>query len=93
MILHICPEHARMDRIGEIEDKYGLHGDGPQVGPGEQFLATTTFRQTGLRERLLCDVAADNYRLASAEKGAAFAELAIAGTARYLHDFIDNIQA
>lgn len=91
MILHICPEHARMERVHEIEDKYGLHGDGPQVGPGEQFLATTTFRQTGLRQRLLCDVADENYKLASAEKGAAFAELAIAGTARYLRDFIDNV--
>jgi creatinine amidohydrolase len=37
MILHICPEHTRMDRLHEIEDRYGLHGDGPKVGPGEQF--------------------------------------------------------
>jgi creatinine amidohydrolase len=91
MILHICPEHARMDRLQEIEDKYGLHGDGPEVGRGEQFLATTTFDQTGLRERLLCDVADENYKLSSAEKGARFAELAIVGTADYLRDFIDNV--
>ena len=91
MILHICPEHTRMDRLHEIEDRYGLHGDGPKVGPGEQFVATTTFDQTGLRQRLLCDVADENYKLASAEKGALFAELAIAGTAAYLRDFIDNV--
>ena len=91
MILHICPEHTRMDRLHEIEDEYGLHGDGPKVGPGEQFLATTTFDQIGLRERLLCDVADENYKLASAEKGARFAELAIAGTADYLRDFMDNV--
>ena len=59
MILHICPEHARMDRIGEIEEKYGLWGPGPEVPPGHQFLASTTFQQKGLRKRLLCDVAAN----------------------------------
>ena len=91
MILHICPESARMDRVGEIEEKSGLHGPGPDVPPGHQFLATTTFEQTGLRARLLCDVATDNYALASAEKGAQFAELAIAGTAAYLQDFIDHV--
>ena len=48
-------------------------------------------RQTGLRERLLCDVAADNYALATPEKGAQFAELAVAGTAAYLQDFIENV--
>jgi len=92
MILHICPEHTRMDRVGEIESKYGLHGPGPVVKPGHQFMATATFDQTGLRARLLCDVAADNYALASAEKGARFAELAVDGTARYLRDFIDNVE-
>jgi hypothetical protein len=61
------------------------------VPPGHQFLATSTWRQTGLRARLLCDVAADNYPLASAEKGAQFAELSVAGTAAYLSDFIDNV--
>ena len=91
MILHICPEHARMDRVHEIEDKYGLFGPGPEVPPGHQFLASTTFLQKGLRARLLCDVAADNYQLASAEKGAQFAALAIEGTAAYLQDFIDNV--
>ena len=91
MILHICPEHTRMDRVHEIQDKYDLHGPGPDVPPGHRFLATTTFRQTGLRARLLCDVAADNYQLASAEKGAQFAELAIAGTAAYLADFVDGV--
>jgi len=91
MVLHICPEHTRMDRVGEIEERYGLHGPGPEVGPGRQFLASTTFDQTGLRDRLLCDVATDNYKLASAEKGARFAELAIDGTAKYLRDFIDNV--
>ena len=90
MILHICPEYTRMDRVHEIKDKYGLHGPGPKVPPGHRFLATTTFQQTGLRERLLCDVAADNYELASAEKGAKFAELAIDGTASYLEEMIDN---
>jgi len=90
MILHICPEHTRMDRVHEIEDKYGLHGPGPDVEPGYQILATTTIKQTGLRARLLCDVGAEDYKLASAEKGAQFAELAIAGTAAYLQDFIDN---
>ncbi len=59
--------------------------------PGQQFLATTTYSQTGLRERLLCDVADDGYHLASPEKGAQFAELAIAGTAAYLKDFIENV--
>ncbi|MDP6117929.1 MAG: creatininase family protein [Planctomycetota bacterium] len=93
MILHICPEHARMDRMHEIEDKYGLFGPGPELGPGEQYLATTTFKQTGLRARLLCDVAAENYKLASAEKGAQFAQLAIEGTAAYLKDFIENTEA
>jgi creatinine amidohydrolase len=91
MMLFICPQHTRMDRLHEIQDRYGLHGPGPQVPPGHEFLATTTFQQTGLRERLLCDVAADNYALASAEKGAAFAELAIAGTAAYLQSFMDNV--
>ena len=91
MILHICPESARMDRVGEIEERYGLHGPGPDVPPGHQFLATTTFEQTGLRARLSCDVATDNYQLASAEKGAQFAELAIQGTAAYLQDFIDHV--
>jgi hypothetical protein len=80
-----------MDRLHEIEDKYGLHGPGPDVPPGHQFLATTTWRQTGLRERLLCDVAADDYGLASAEKGAQFAELSVVGTAAYLKDFIDHV--
>ena len=93
MVLHICPEHARMDRVHEIKDKYGLHGPGPDVAPGRRFLATTTFQQTGLRDRLLCDVAADNYDLASAEKGAQFAELAIAGTAEYLSAFIEGVPA
>jgi len=92
MILHICPQDTRMDRVHEIKDKYGLHGPGPQVTPGHQFLATTTFKQTGLRARLLCDVADENYQLASAEKGAAFAELAIAGTADHLRDFIENTE-
>jgi creatinine amidohydrolase/Fe(II)-dependent formamide hydrolase-like protein len=91
MILHICPEVTRMDRVGEIEERYGLHGPGPEVPPGHQFLATTTFQQKGLRERLLCDVATDNYKLASAEKGAQFAALAIQGTAAYLQDFIDHV--
>ncbi|MFP6589378.1 MAG: creatininase family protein [Candidatus Latescibacterota bacterium] len=91
MTMHICPEHTRMDRLHEIEDKYGLHGPGPDVPPGHRFLATTTWRQTGLRERLLCDVAADNYALATPEKGAQFAELAVAGTAAYLQDFIENV--
>ena len=90
MILHICPEDTRMDRLHEIEDKYGLHGPGADVPPGQEFLATTTFRQTGLRQRLLCDVADANYKLASAEKGAAFAALAIEGTADYLRKFIDS---
>ncbi len=80
-----------MDRVHEIKDKYGLHGPGPDVPPGHQFLATSTWRQTGLRERLLCDVAADDYHLASAEKGAQFAELSVAGTAAYLKDFIENV--
>ena len=75
----------------EIEERYGLHGPGPEVPPGHQFLATTTFQQKGLRERLLCDVATDNYKLASAEKGAQFAALAIQGTAAYLQDFIDHV--
>ena len=91
MILHICPEHARMDRLDEIEERYGLWGPGPEVPPGQQFMASTTFQQKGLRARLLCDVAADNYQLASAEKGAQFAALAIAGTAAYLRDFIDHV--
>lgn len=91
MVLHICPEHARMDRLHEIKDKYGLHGPGPTVPPGERFLATTTFQQKGLRERLLSDVAADDYELASAEKGAKFAELAIEGTAAYLKAFIEGV--
>ena len=91
MILHICPELTRMDRVHEIEDKYGLLGPGPTVPPGHQFLASTTYDQWGLRQRLLCDVAADNYKLASAEKGARFAELAVAGTAAYLRDFIDHV--
>ena len=59
--------------------------------PGHEFLATTTLRQTGLRARLLCDVGNENYSLASAEKGAPFAELAVAGTCAYLKDFIDNV--
>ena len=91
MVLHICPEHARMDRVHEIQDTYGLWGPGPHVAPGHQFLASTTFQQKGLRERLLCDVAADNYELASAEKGAKFAELAIEGTAGYLKAMIENV--
>lgn len=91
MILHICPEHTRMDRITEIETRYGLHGDGPEIVPGEQFLATTTFEQKGLRSRLLCDVADENYKLANAEKGAQFAELAISGTTTYLKQFIENV--
>ena len=80
-----------MDRITEIETRYGLHGDGPEIVPGEQFLATTTFEQKGLRSRLLCDVADENYKLANAEKGAQFAELAIAGTTTYLKQFIENV--
>ena len=92
MILHICPEHTRMDRMHEIEDKYGLIGPGAEVGPGEKFLATTTFKQTGLRARLLCDVGAENYKLASAGKGAQFAELAIEGTAKYLENFISDTE-
>ena len=91
MFLHICPEHTRMDRLHEIEDKYGLLGSGPQVPPGHQFLASTTFTQRGLRERLLCDVAAENYKLASAEKGAQFAALAVEGVVRYLRDFIEDV--
>ena len=91
MILHICPEFTRMDRLHEIEDRYGLHGPGPTVDPGQRFLATTTFEQKGLRERLLCDVADENYKLASAEKGAEFARLAVEGTARYLRELIDNV--
>lgn len=93
MILHLCPEHTRMDRLHEIEDKYGLFGPGPQVPPGHQFLASTTFTQRGLRARLLCDVAAENYKLASAEKGAKFAALAVEGVVRYLKDFIGNVKA
>ena len=77
-----------MDRLHEIKGRYGLFGPGPEVLPGERFLATTTFQQKGLRARLLCDVAADNYELASAEKGARFAALAIEGTADYLRDFL-----
>ncbi|MBI2503763.1 MAG: creatininase family protein [Candidatus Latescibacteria bacterium] len=92
MILHICPEHTRMDRLHEIEDKYGLFGPGPQVLPGHQFLASTTFTQRGLRDRLRCDVATDNYKLASAEKGAKFAALAVEGVVRYLRDFIGNVK-
>ena len=91
MILHICPEHARMDRVHEIEEKYGLFGPGPELPPGHQFLASSTFEQKGLRARLRCDVAADSYGLASAEKGARFAALAVEGTAAYLRDFIDNV--
>ncbi|MEE2659242.1 MAG: creatininase family protein [Candidatus Latescibacterota bacterium] len=91
MILHICPEHTRMDRLHEIEEHYGLHGPGPIIPPGYEFLATTTYLQTGLRERLLCDVADENYKLASAEKGAKFAELAVAGTTKYLQNFIENV--
>ena len=91
MILHICPEHTRMNRLHEIKDKYGLFGPGPEVSPGHEFLATTTFQQTGLRARLRCDVGADNYELASAEKGKQFAALAVEGTAAYLQDFIDNM--
>ncbi|MBB29614.1 MAG: hypothetical protein CME25_12020 [Gemmatimonadetes bacterium] len=90
MVLHICPEHTRMDRVHEIKNKYGLHGPGPDVAPGHKFLATSTFNQTGLRARLLCDVAADNYELASAEKGEMFANLAIEGTAKYLREMIEN---
>ena len=90
MVLHICPEHTRMDRVHEIKDKYGLHGPGPDGAPGHKFLATSTFNQTGLRARLLCDVAADNYELASAEKGEMFANLAIEGTAKYLREMIEN---
>ena len=93
MMLHICPEHTRMDRVGEIETLYGLHGPGPEVEPGHRFLATTTFDQTGLRQRLLCDVATDNYPLASAAKGAKFAQLAIDGTAAYLEEFIQHVEA
>lgn len=91
MILHICPEHTRMDRVHEIKDKYGLFGPGQEVPPGHRFLATTTFQQKGLRAHLLCDVAADNYELASAEKGEQFAALAVKGTAAYLQDFIDHV--
>jgi creatinine amidohydrolase len=91
MILHICPEHTRMDRVCEIKEKYGLFGPGPNLPPGHRFLATTTFQQKGLRAQLLCDVAADNYELASAEKGKLFAELAVQGTAQYLRDFIENV--
>ena len=92
MVLHICQEHTRMDRVSEIEDKYGLLGPGPKIRSGHQFLATATFKQTGLRARLLCDVAAENYKLASAEKGKQFAQLAIEGTTNYLRDFIANTE-
>jgi len=81
-----------MDRVSEIEDKYGLLGPGPKIRSGHQFLATTTFKQTGLRARLLCDVAVENYKLASAEKGKQFAQLAIEGTTNYLRDFIANTE-
>jgi len=90
MILHICPEHTRMDRLHEIEDKYGLHGPGANVPAGQEYLATTTFRQTGLRALHLCDVGTESYKLATAEKGAAFAALAIEGTADHLRKFIDS---
>jgi hypothetical protein len=40
---------------------------------------------------LLCDVAADNYKLANAEKGAQFAALAIKGVTDYLRDFIEHV--
>jgi creatinine amidohydrolase len=93
LMLHICPERTRMDRIHEIEDRYGLLGPGPEVPAGHKFLATTTFEQRGLRARLRCDVGAESYRLASAEKGERFAALAVAGTAAYLKDFIDHVPA
>ena len=80
-----------MDRIGEIEERYGLFGPGPDLPPGEQFLASTTFQQKGLRARLRCDVAAANYKLASAAKGAQFAALASAGAVAYLRDFIAKV--
>ena len=91
MMLHICPEVTRMDRVHEIVDRYGLHGPGPDLPPGHRFLATSTFEQKGLRARLLCDVASGDYALASAEKGAKFAELAVNGTVRALRDFIENV--
>jgi creatinine amidohydrolase len=91
MMLHICPEHTRMDRLHEIESKYGLSGPGYQPPPGEQFLASTTFTQRGLRQRLRCDVGEDSYQLASAQKGAQFAALAVTGVVRYLREFIENV--
>jgi len=91
MILHICPEFTRMDRVHEIEDRYGLHGPGAVIEPGHQFLATTTYEQKGLRQRLLCDVATEDYKLASAQKGAKFAQLAVEGSVDYLRDFIRNV--
>ncbi|MBI4551106.1 MAG: creatininase family protein [Candidatus Latescibacteria bacterium] len=91
LILHIIPQHTRMDRVGEIETTYGLFGPGPEVPPGHQFLATTTFTQQGLRARLLCDVADESYTKASAEKGAQFAALAVQGVTDYLRDFIRNV--
>jgi creatinine amidohydrolase len=91
MILHICPEYTRMDRLHEIEERYGLLGPGPEIPPGHRFLATTTFKQTGLRARLLCDVASESYKLASAEKGAQFAALAVKGTVDYLLDFMEHV--
>jgi creatinine amidohydrolase len=93
MLLHLCPAITRMDRVHQIEDQYGLLGPEPQVAPGRRFLATTTFQQKGLRARLRCDVASDSYRLASAEKGAQFAELAIQGTAQCLREFLDEVPA
>lgn len=91
LMLHICPTATRMDRVHEIEDRYGLLGPGPPDAPGRRFLATTTFQQKGLRARLRCDVASDSYRLASADKGAQFAALAIQGTARCLREFLDCV--
>jgi hypothetical protein len=38
-------------------------------------------------------VAAENYKLASAEKIAQFAALAVEGVVRYLRDFIENMKA
>lgn len=90
-ILHILPQHTRMDRVHEIETKYGLLGPGPEVPPGHQFLASTTFTQRGLRARLLCDVGNESYKEASAEKGAQFAALAVKGVADSLRDFIHNV--
>jgi len=53
MILHICPEDTRLDRLHEIEDKYGLFRPRPQVPPGHQFLAKHHLHPAGVAGRLL----------------------------------------